>query len=116
MQANYPQDTTYHLEQAVKDAQKAAQLDPSDPTIKASLSKWRTELAQQNLKDRKSFKNIFQHGELYKSSEIKPAEPKGGDDALNEIQPNRAGALNDILSTAYPIGMSATAVRSVVPA
>lgn len=86
MQANYPQDTTYHLEQAVKDAQRAEELDPNDPKIKTSLTKWRSELAQQNTKDRKSFQNIFKHGELYTQTEIEAAKTK-----QSEIQSNTIG-------------------------
>lgn len=77
----------------MKDAQKAAELDSNDPKVKACLAKWRLELSQQNSKDQKSFKNIFKHGELYKSDEIQPAPSSGGAGKSNEIQPNRAGAL-----------------------
>lgn len=92
MQAKYAQDTTYHLEQAVKDAQTAAALDPKDRMIKSTLAAWRSELAQQNCKDSKSFKNIFKCGELYTPDEIKSAGSSGVASRSNEIEPNQAGA------------------------
>lgn len=104
LQANYSQETTYHLEQAVKDAQKAAEFDPSDPMIKASLAKWSSELSQQNSKDRKSFKNIFKHGELYTADEIERAGSSGRAGGLNDIQQNQAGAHNHALGLIDLIG------------
>eukprot|EP00892_Ulva_mutabilis_P012913 jgi/Ulvmu1/9995/UM059_0044.1 len=65
-QANYALDSTHHLELAVKDLKLAAELSPSDPQIRACLNRWKQELTLQNTKDRKTFKNIFCGGSLYK--------------------------------------------------
>jgi hypothetical protein len=62
-------ESAIHLESAVKDIQLAVKLAPEDTALQRLLSNWRREMARQNAKDRKTFGNMFNKGELYKDDD-----------------------------------------------
>jgi hypothetical protein len=70
VQASYTFGTTVHLERAVVDLQKASKIEPTNASIGAPLAVWQHELLRQNRKDRRTFGNMFQRGNLYSEQEM----------------------------------------------
>lgn len=87
LQAHYALDTTYDLELAVKDLQRAAKLAPGDTAVTRHLAKWRSELAQQTKKDKRTFANMFSRGNLYQDDAAAAPALGSPDSGLGWIKP-----------------------------
>lgn len=104
LQATYALGTTVHLEQAVRDAQRAHTVEPANDTIAAALRAWQRELREQNRRDRGTFGNMFRRGDLYPQQASAPDATGQGSDSIKACArpaPARLAASGTSLSLEY---------------